>query len=134
MFRYLLIAGTVLVSLMTFQLYEVSYNTNDIRQNIKLLKSEIAEEKQRINNLRAELSRAKKPENIKKLNAELLQLSTQKVEQFVTIDQLPTKVVKPLPELDTLTSDDEKIYDSMAELTAEINADENTTIDGDLLN
>lgn len=123
MFRYLLIAGTILVSLMTFQLYEVSYNTNDIRQNIKLLKAEIVDEKQRINNLRAALSRAKQPQNIKRLNSELLQLSAQKIDQFVTVDQLPSKVVKPLPELPTLTGDVEKTYNSMAELTAELSSE-----------
>ncbi|MCJ8324520.1 MAG: hypothetical protein HRU29_06325 [Rhizobiales bacterium] len=123
MFRYLLIAGTILVSLMTFQLYEVSYNTNDIRQNIKLLKAEIVDEKQRINNLRAALSRAKQPQNIKQLNLELLQLSAQKIDQFVTIDQLPYKLVTRLPELTTLNGDDQKIYNSMAELAAQFDGD-----------
>lgn len=115
MFRYILIAGIVLVSLMTFQLYEVSYNTNDIRGNIRLLKTEISIEKEKINMLRVELSQAKRPENIQKLNAGLLQLKPQKIEQFITMNQMPEKVAIMLPEPNKLTVEDLKISDPIGD-------------------
>lgn len=98
MFRYILITGVVLVALMTFQLYEVSYNTNDIRGNIKLLKAEISKEKENINILRFKLNQAQRPENIKRLTDGLLKLQPQQVDQFTTISQLPAQVAVRLPE------------------------------------
>lgn len=120
MFRYVLIAGIVLVSIMTFQLYEVSYNTNDVRTNIKLLKAEITKEKQNINNLRFELSAAKQPQNIQKLNDELLHLVPQKIEQLISIKQLPFKIAKALPEASSLTNAQGEPIKSIAELSAEL--------------
>lgn len=119
MFRYILIAGVVLVGLMTFQLYEVSYNTNDIRGSIRLLKAEIIKEKEKINVLRFNLSQAKTPENIKILSDNLLKLVPQKVEQFVTMEQLPAQVAVRLPDpqgspgITTLLDSD---YDPIADL------------------
>ncbi len=113
MSRYLLIAGIILVSLITFQLYEVSYNTNDIRKNIKLLKTEILIEKEKINNLKATLSNAKSPKNIAKLNDNLLKLQPQNIEQFVTIDKLPVRI-----EIETLQSDEN--FSSINELFNEV--------------
>ncbi|NRA86022.1 MAG: hypothetical protein HRU28_01240 [Rhizobiales bacterium] len=120
MFRYLLIAGIILVSLMTFQLYEVSYNTNDIRSNIRLLKTEITREKEKINVLRSELSAAKSPDNLKKLSDSLLKLTPQEIDQFITIDQLPKKSETPKDEADTLSDKDKALYDPIGELSAEV--------------
>ncbi len=120
MFRYLLISGIVLVSLMTFQLYEVSYNSNDVRNNINLLKAEIIKEKEKINNLKVELAYAKRPENIQSLNNNLLGLKPQKIDQFINIDQLPDAYIKPLPEQDTLSLDDQQIVDPIGALSAEV--------------
>lgn len=116
MFRYILIAGIVLVSLMTFQLYEVSYNTNDIRSDIRLLKAEIVNEKEKINLLRLELNKAQTPENIQRLNDSLLQLKPQKIDQFISMAQMPEKVAIRLPETDGLTLEDLLISDPIADL------------------
>ena len=116
MFRYILIAGIVLVSLMTFQLYEVSYNTNDIRGDIRLLKAEIVKEKEKINLLRLELTAAQTPQNIKRLNDSLLQLKPQKIDQFITMSQMPEKVAILLPEANGLSLEDQQIFDPIADL------------------
>lgn len=108
---------------MTFQLYEVSYNTNDIRGNIRLLKAEITREKEKINMLRVELSAAKRPENLQRLSDNLLQLKPQKVDQFITIAQMPEQYAKALPEvdsgIDSLLAADLIINDPIADLIAQ---------------
>ncbi|PCI86783.1 MAG: hypothetical protein COB24_08525 [Hyphomicrobiales bacterium] len=119
MFKYILIAGIVLVSLMTFQLYEVSYNTNDIRGDIRLLKAEIITEKEKINLLRLELNKAQSPENIQRLNDSLLQLKPQKIDQFITISQMPEKVAILLPEPDNLIVGGQQIVDPIGNLLAQ---------------
>lgn len=120
MFRYLLIAGIILVSLTTFQLYEVSYSTNDVRSNISLLKAEIVREKERINKLRFKISEAKKPSNLANLNHDYIKLVPQKIEQFITIEQLPAEKVAPLPEAGTLSNSDQANFDPIGALAAEI--------------
>ncbi|MBL1241550.1 MAG: hypothetical protein COB13_006850 [OCS116 cluster bacterium] len=119
MFRYILIAGIVLVSLMTFQLYEVSYNTNDIRGDIRLLKAEISNEKEKINLLRLELSQAHNPKNLRRLNDSLLQLKPQRVDQFITMNQMPERVAILLPETGGLTLEDQLIKDPIGDLLAQ---------------
>ena len=85
---------------MSFWLYQVKEDAHLAKQQIASLKKQIAEEHRAINLLKAEWSYLNQPARLQELlkrHGTRLKLGEMKLDQMVTIDQLPNGLPKRLP-------------------------------------
>lgn len=93
-------ASLLLVSLIAAgMLYNMKYEVQSYRLTVKKLERQLAVEREAIQVLKAEWSYLNRPERLQRLAEQYTSLRPVRLEQIVSLDELPGRALEPVPEM-----------------------------------
>jgi hypothetical protein len=89
---YALLGWLSLIVVASYAMFHISYEVEQVENELQALNRQTLEEQEAIHVLRAEWSHVNRPENLRELSRELLpHLQSPAVNQIGTLDQLPLR-------------------------------------------
>ncbi|PLX44725.1 MAG: hypothetical protein C0605_01950 [Hyphomicrobiales bacterium] len=93
-------AGLVVLSLIAAgMLYNMKYEVQSYRLAVRKLERQLASEREAIQVLQAEWSYLNRPERLQRLAEQYTSLRPVRMEQIVSLDDLPGRAMGPIPDL-----------------------------------